>query len=198
MHSRPAFSIRVKLLSAFGVGLVLMLVLGAFAISRLGNGELACQQAGGEGGPGDPERRSGNCPDEQVPQGRAPLRPCHTGRSGGVSRRQRRPRGRPHRHESDAAGLQARRASLQMQRTHSWLAAFQAAFNNYVAKTATFRALADKGQIQAAGAVVGTGPGDQAYDALKARGQGLERVQGNGRDCRGDVLQVRVTIRARP
>jgi methyl-accepting chemotaxis protein len=48
---------------------------------------------------------------------------------------------------------------------------FQAAFENYVAKTAAFRTLADKGQVQVAGAVVGTGPGDHAYDQLKAAAQ---------------------------
>jgi methyl-accepting chemotaxis protein len=46
--------------------------------------------------------------------------------------------------------------------------AFGTAFDAYVARTAAFRTLADKRQIAAAGAVVGTGPGDHAYDALKA------------------------------
>ena len=57
MHSRPAFSIRVKLLSAFGVSLVLMLVLGAFAISRLGTENSHVNRLASNGRPGDPERR---------------------------------------------------------------------------------------------------------------------------------------------
>ncbi len=48
------------------------------------------------------------------------------------------------------------------------LSTFQADFYTYVAGTAAFRSLADRGQTASAGAVVGAGPGDRAFDALKA------------------------------
>jgi methyl-accepting chemotaxis protein len=48
------------------------------------------------------------------------------------------------------------------------LAAFEAGFADYVAKTAGFRKLADNGETAAAGAIIGAGPGDDAYTSLKA------------------------------
>jgi methyl-accepting chemotaxis protein len=57
------------------------------------------------------------------------------------------------------------------------LATFRNAFDTYVAKTSAFRKLADKGQIAAAGAVVGSGPGDHAYDALKAADAAWEKYK---------------------
>ncbi len=48
------------------------------------------------------------------------------------------------------------------------LTGFQSAFYTYVARSGAYHHLADTGQIQAAGAAVGSGPGDAAFDALKA------------------------------
>ena len=68
-------------------------------------------------------------------------------------------------HDYGSQGLVADQTDARL------LAAFQGDFYNYVSKTATFRSLADAGQIVKAGAVVGTGPGDDAYNALKAASQ---------------------------
>ncbi len=57
------------------------------------------------------------------------------------------------------------------------LTAFRSAFDTYVAKTAAFRRLADKGETAAAGAVVGSGPGDDAYNALKAADAAWEKYE---------------------
>jgi methyl-accepting chemotaxis protein len=54
---------------------------------------------------------------------------------------------------------------------------FRAAFDTYVAKTASFRKLADKGQTAAASAVIGSGPGDDAYNSLKAADSAWELHQ---------------------
>jgi CHASE3 domain sensor protein len=113
MSNRVALSIRTKLLAAFGVSLLLMLILGLFSIARLGT------------------------ENSHVDRLAAKVVPATQG-------------------VGQATAL---------------MNGFQAAFENYVAKTAAFRALADKGQVQAAGAVVGTGPGDHAYDQLKAAAQ---------------------------
>jgi methyl-accepting chemotaxis protein len=48
------------------------------------------------------------------------------------------------------------------------LAGFQAAFAEYIAKSGAFRALADQGKTAAAGQAVGAGPGDHAWDGVKA------------------------------
>ncbi len=170
MHSRPAFSIRFKLLSAFGVSLVLMVALGAFAISRLGTENSHVNRLASTVVPAT----------QSVGQATALMNkfrkdelhyilstPADRAGSAGVS--------------GDLAGdLTDMSATLQTYGSKGLVAdakdaqlaaAFKAAFNNYVVKTAAFRALADKGQIQAAGAVVGTGPGDHAYDQLKAAAQ---------------------------
>jgi methyl-accepting chemotaxis protein len=57
------------------------------------------------------------------------------------------------------------------------LTGFRNAFAAYVAKTAPFRKLADKGKTAAAGAVIGSGPGDAAYDALKAADAAWEKYK---------------------
>jgi methyl-accepting chemotaxis protein len=54
---------------------------------------------------------------------------------------------------------------------------FRSAFADYVAKTSAFRKLADEGQTAAAGAVVGSGPGDHAYDLLKAADAAWEKYK---------------------
>jgi methyl-accepting chemotaxis protein len=57
------------------------------------------------------------------------------------------------------------------------LAAFGNAFDTYVAKTSAFRKLADTGKTAAAGAVIGSGPGDDAYNALKAADAAWEQYE---------------------
>jgi methyl-accepting chemotaxis protein len=57
------------------------------------------------------------------------------------------------------------------------LQGFRSAFANYVSKTSAFRRLADKGQTATAGAVVGSGPGDHAYDQLKAADAAWEQYK---------------------
>ena len=49
----------------------------------------------------------------------------------------------------------------------SLLARFQGAFDTYAARTKSFAALADAHRIAAAAAVIGTGPGDDAFNTLK-------------------------------
>jgi methyl-accepting chemotaxis protein len=170
MHSRPAFSIRVKLLASFGVSLLLMLVLGAFAISKLGTenshvDRLAARVVPATQGVGVAIALMNKFRKDELHYILAT--PTDRAGSAGVS--------------GDLAGdLSDMTAALQAYKSKGLvsdakdtqlLAGFQAAFNNYVAKTAAFRALADKGQVQAAGAVVGSGPGDHAYDQLKAAAQ---------------------------
>jgi methyl-accepting chemotaxis protein len=58
------------------------------------------------------------------------------------------------------------------------LTTFETDFNDYVAKTAGFRALADRGRVAAAGAMIGSGPGDNAYSTLKVADAAWENYKG--------------------
>jgi methyl-accepting chemotaxis protein len=170
MPRRAAVSIRTKLLAAFGVSLLLMLVLGLLSIGRLGTenshvSRLASKVVPATQDVGQATALMNKYRKDELHYILAT--PGDRAGAAGVS--------------GDLAGdLSDMSTLLHDYRAHgliadakdaSLLAGFQAAFDDYVAKTAAFRALADKGQVQAAGAVVGTGPGDHAYDQLKAAAQ---------------------------
>jgi methyl-accepting chemotaxis protein len=167
MHQRLALSIRTKLLAAFGVVGLPMIVLGVSAISSLSGEDHHVSQLANKVVPAT----------ETVGQAAAIMNkyrkdelhyvlatPVDRAGSAGVS--------------GDLAGdlsdMDAALATYHSENLASdatdmkLLGAFRAAFADYVAKTATFRPLADRGQIAAAGAVIGSGPGDHAFDALKA------------------------------
>jgi methyl-accepting chemotaxis protein len=164
---RAALSIRTKLLAAFGVSLLLMLILGLLSIGRLGTenshvSRLAAKVVPATQSVGQATALMNKYRKDELHYILAT--PADRAGADGVS--------------GDLAGdLSDMSALLHAYRSQGLIAdakdaalltGFQAAFDDYVAKTASFRALADKGQVQAAGAVVGTGPGDHAYDQLKA------------------------------
>jgi methyl-accepting chemotaxis protein len=167
MTPRFTFSIRTKLLGAFALVGLLMVVLGANAISSLSGEDHHVNQLANKVVPAT----------ETVGQAAAIMNkyrkdelhyvlatPADRAGSQGVS--------------GDLAGdLSDMDATLASYRSDNLasdatdtklLGAFRAAFADYVAKTAAFRALADRGKIASAGAVIGSGPGDHAFDALKA------------------------------
>jgi methyl-accepting chemotaxis protein len=167
MTSRTTFSIRTKLMAAFGVVGLLMVVLGVNAISSLSGEDHHVNQLGTKVVPasqtiGQATALMNKYRKDQLhyvlstPAERAGAQ----GVSGDLA--------------SDLSDMQATLAAFRSQKLASdpadakLAAQFKAGFYDYVAKTARFRALADQGQIATAGAVIGSGPGDDVYTALKA------------------------------
>jgi methyl-accepting chemotaxis protein len=177
MNQRIALPIRTKLLAAFGVVVALMVGLGVFSISRLGSENAHVSQLAGKVVPatdtvGQASAAMNKYRKDQLHYILAT--PADRAGSQGVS--------------GDLAGdLSTISGLLASYHSHGLIAdatdarlmnAFAADFATYVAKTAGFRALADHGQIAAAGAVVGTGPGDDAYNALKTANSAWEAYKG--------------------
>jgi len=166
MRSLNDLSIRTRLLASFGVVVALMLALGDLAITRLGSEnnhvtQLATRVVPATDIVGQASAAMNKFRKDELHYILAT--PHDRAGSQGVS--------------GDLAGdLQTMSGLLSSYRSQGLVADatdarlltnFRAAFDTYVAKTAGFRALADHGQIAAAGNVVGTGPGDDAYNALK-------------------------------
>jgi methyl-accepting chemotaxis protein len=167
MTSRINFSIRTKLLGAFGLVGLLMVVLGLSAISSLSGEQHHVSQLGTKVVPAS----------QTIGQATALMNkyrkdqlhyvlstPAERAGADGVS--------------GDLAGdlsdMKATLATYTSEKLASdavdakLAAQFKAGFYDYVAKTASFRSLADHGKTVAAGAVIGSGPGDDVYTALKA------------------------------
>jgi methyl-accepting chemotaxis protein len=167
MDRRPSLSIRLKLLASFGVGLVLMLVLGAFAISQLGTENAhvdrlaskvvpASQDVGQAGSIFNKYRKDQLHYVLSTPADRAGSQGVTGDLAGDLS---------------DMSALLASYTSHGLvadAKDAALLHGFQTAFNNYVSKSGAFKALADNNEIAAAGAAIGSGAGDHAFDQLKA------------------------------
>jgi methyl-accepting chemotaxis protein len=167
MHDRPALSIRTKLLAAFGVVALIMVALGVSSISNLAGENQHVSQLANKVVPatatvGQAAAVMNKYRKDQLHY--VLSTPADRAGSQGVS--------------GDLAGdLSDMTATLDAYRaqklasdstdTHL-LDQFQAAFDTYVSKSAAFRSLADRGHLAAAGAAIGTGPGDDAFNALKA------------------------------
>ncbi len=166
MHPRITLSLRSRLLAAFGLVVLLTVVVGVSAISSLGSedqhvGELAGKVVPATEAVGQASALMNKYRKDELHYILAT--PADRAGSQGVS--------------GDLAGdlsdMSSTLASYSSQKLGSDAAdtqlmrAFQSDFADYVAKTAGFRRLADRGQIVAAGAVVGTGPGDDAFNTLK-------------------------------
>ncbi len=176
MPASLSLSIRSRLLASFGVVVLLLLVVGLLAISKLSSLDGRVNQLA-----------TGVVPaTDVVGQASAAMNkfrkdelhyilatPADRAGAAGVS--------------GDLAGdLQTMSGLLNGYRHDGLVAdatdgrllsAFQADFADYVSKTSAFRTLADKGETAAAGAVVGSGPGDHAYDALKAADAAWEKYK---------------------
>jgi methyl-accepting chemotaxis protein len=170
MPHRLALSIRAKLLAAFGVLGLFMVVLGVSAISSLSGedqhvNQLANKVVPATGTVGQASALMNKYRKDELHYILAT--PADRAGSQGVS--------------GDIAGdLSDMSSALNAYRSQKLasdaadtklLNQFKANFADYVAKTASFRSLADKGQLAAAGAVIGTGPGDDAFNTLKATTQ---------------------------
>jgi hypothetical protein len=161
-------SVRSRLLAAFGMIVLLMLAVGAFAIARLETGD----------------QHVGRLASVVVPSTRA------VGDINALMNKYRkdqlhyivaspadRPAGVPGSISDDLSGdLSLMQSSLRAFRTTGLiedptdlrlLGTFQSDFTRYVALTAGFRALADKGRFLDAAGVIGNGPGDHEWDAVK-------------------------------
>jgi methyl-accepting chemotaxis protein len=171
-----SLSIRSRLLASFGVVVVLLLAVGLLAISKLGSLDGQVNQLANRVVPatdivGQASAAMNKFRKDELHYILAT--PADRAGADGVS--------------GDLAGdLQTMSGLLSSYRQNGLvtdatdghlLAAFRAAFDDYVAKTSAFRRLADKGQTAAAGAVVGSGPGDHAYDALKAADAAWEKYK---------------------
>jgi methyl-accepting chemotaxis protein len=162
-----SLSIRSRLLASFGIVVALLLAVGLLAISKLGSldgkvGQLATRVVPASDIVGQASAAMNKYRKDELHYILAT--PADRAGADGVS--------------GDLTGdLQTMSGLLSSYRKEGLvadaadarlLAGFRAAFATYVAKTASFRHLADKGQTAAASAVIGSGPGDAAYDALKA------------------------------
>ncbi len=162
VRAKGRFSVQSKLLGSFGLVVVLMLLIGLFAVARLGS---------------DNQHLS-TLATKVVPSTRA------VGEINALMNKYRkdqlvyifeRPAERlPNDLAVDPAlmyqDLRTYRAHglIQNPTEGRLLASFQAGFTRYVTATTPFRALADQGRISEANEVVGSGPGDAANDKLKA------------------------------
>jgi len=164
---QTTISIRTKLLAAFGVIVVLTAALGIYAITALGSENAHVEELSAKVVPAT--RVVGWAAASMNKYRKDQLHyilatPADRAGSQGV--------------EGDLAGdLSDMRGFLAQYRSQGLVAdahdaallkTFQSDFYTYVAKTAAFKALADQGKLAAAGAVVGSGPGDDAYNALKS------------------------------
>jgi diguanylate cyclase (GGDEF)-like protein len=162
-------SVQAKLLASFGVVVALMLAVGLIGIARLGSDN----------------RHLDRLASKVVPSTRA------VGDINALMNKYRKdqlhyivalPADRPLSAEGSIAGDLAEDLSLMGRSLRAYrsegliedpadgrlLDTFQADFARYVALTAAFAPLADRGHILAAGEAVGNGPGDHEYDKLKA------------------------------
>ncbi|MGA9857170.1 MAG: methyl-accepting chemotaxis protein, partial [Solirubrobacteraceae bacterium] len=166
MRSNLNLSIRTRLLASFGVVVALMLAVGGLAITRLGSENAHVTKLASRIVPAtDLVGQASALMNKYRKDELHYILATPTDRAGaqGVS--------------GDLAGdLQSMTALLDQYRSQGLIAdatdarlmaRFRTDFDTYVAKTAAFRSLADSGQIAAAGNVVGTGPGDAAYNDLK-------------------------------
>jgi len=159
------FSIRTKLLGAFGVIVAMMLAVGLFAVVRLRVenrhvGQLASQVVPSTRAVGEIDALMNQYRKDQLHYivARPADRPGAGGIDGDLS-------GDLSRMKIALAGYRA----VGLDRVDSrFLSSFQADFARYVALTANFRTLADRGQIPKAGKLVGDGRGDGAYNTLKS------------------------------
>jgi methyl-accepting chemotaxis protein len=175
----PAFlslSIRSRLLASFGVVVVLLLAVGLLAIGKLGslNGEvnqLATRVVPATDVVGQASAAMNKYRKDQLhyilstPAERASA----DGVSGDLADDLQTMSGLLHGYRRDGLVADATDARL--------LASFRTAFDAYVAKTATFRPRADRGQAAAAGALLSTGAGDHAYDQLEAADAAWEQYK---------------------
>jgi methyl-accepting chemotaxis protein len=166
MHTGVAVSIRTKLLAAFGAIVLLLAAVGGLAIAKLSTENahvdvLASRVVPATNIVGQASAAMNKYRKDQLHYVLAT--PADRAGADGVS--------------GDIAGdlttmqqllAQYRSQGLISDPTDARLLTnFRNAFYTYVAKSAAFRHLADTGHIQAAGAAVGSGPGDDAYNALK-------------------------------
>jgi methyl-accepting chemotaxis protein len=176
MQLKFTHSIRARLLGAFGAIVALMLGVGVFAILRMGvensrSNSLATKVVPATDIVGQASAAMNKFRKDELHY--ILSTPAQRAGSQGVS--------------GDLAGdLQTMAALLHQYRSQGLVAdatdgrlmnTFSKDFYTYVAKTAAFRKLADAGRIAAAGQVVGAGPGDAAYDALKAANAAWEQYK---------------------
>ena len=166
MRSTISLSIRTQLLAAFGIVVALLIAVGTLAIGRLGTENthvttLAARVVPATDIVGQASALMNKYRKDQLHYILAT--PTDRAGSQGVS--------------GDLAGdLQGMSQLLAQYRSEGLtadatdarlLAQFSTDFSTYVSTTASFRSLADRNQIATAGAVVGTGAGDAAYNNLK-------------------------------
>ena len=167
MLPRIALSIRLKLLVAFAVVIALMAGLGAFAIARLSGENARVANLAGVALPGTHVVGEIDALTNKYRKDELHYilsTPADRAGSQGVS--------------GDLAGDLQLMSQLLGQYRSQHLAAdpfdthmvvqYAHDFGVYVALTAPFRGLADANRIADAAAVVGTGPGDNAYNQLKS------------------------------
>jgi diguanylate cyclase (GGDEF)-like protein len=162
-------SVQVKMLAAFGVVVCLMVLLGLFAVARLGSDNRHLEQLGSVVVPstravGDINALMNKYRKDQLHYIMA--RPAD------------RPLSAPGSIQGDlnddlfqmTANLRAYRSQglIEDRVDGRLLTTFRADFYRYVAITQSFERLADGGLTQQASSVVGNGSGDHAWDALKA------------------------------
>jgi diguanylate cyclase (GGDEF)-like protein len=161
-RAKGRLSVQSKLLGSFGLVVVLMLLIGLFAVARLGSdnqhlGRLATKVVPSTRAVGEIDALMNKYrkdqlvyiferPAERLPNDLAvdPALMYH------------------YLYIYRAQGLAQNAAEGRL------LGSFQAGFTRYVAATAPFRTLADQGRISQANEVVGHGPGDAENDKLKA------------------------------
>jgi methyl-accepting chemotaxis protein len=171
-----SLSIRSRLLASFGVVVALLLAVGLLAISKLGSldgkiNQLATRVVPATDIVGQASAAMNKFRKDELhyilstPAERAGA----AGVSGDLAGDMQTMSGLLDGYHTDGLVTDATDARL--------LAAFRGAFDTYVAKTAAFRRLADKGETVAAGEVVGSGPGDDAYNALKAADAAWEKYE---------------------
>jgi PAS domain S-box-containing protein len=160
-------SIRFKLLSAFGLVVVVMLAVGLFGIRQIGRDHTDLRQLAGRIVPitrsvGDISALTNEYRKDQLhyivatPAQRAP------GAPGSISEDLTGDRSQM------SAELAVAGRLIYERDDRGLLIAFRSSFARYVSLTAGFRPLSDRGLRQRAAAVVGTGAGDHEYDRLKA------------------------------
>jgi methyl-accepting chemotaxis protein len=162
------FSVQTKMFAAFGVVVVLMVGLGLFAFARLGSDnrhltQLASVVVPSTRAVGDINALMNKYRKDQLHYI--------------VAEPADRPLSAPGSIEGDlASDLSLMSSDLRLYRSQRLIDdptdrrlvdTFQADFFRYVAITAAFRPLADRGRTLQAGKVVGNGPGDREWDALK-------------------------------
>jgi PAS domain S-box-containing protein len=160
-------SIRLKLLSAFGLVVALMMAVGLFGIRQIGQDHTHLSQLAGRVVPitrtvGEISALTNEYRKDQL----------HYIVADPASR----PAGAPGSISGDLSGDLSRMSAelgvagrlIYEPDDRGLLIAFRSSFARYVSLTAGFRPLSDRGLGQRAARVVGTGAGDREYDRLKA------------------------------